>query len=70
MLYQLAKHDGLLVVTSAALNVYAAFEYALKYKNSGKRIVTILCDSANRYQSKIFNNQFLADKNLKPAALY
>lgn len=70
MLYHLAKHDGLLVGTSSALNVYAAFEYALKNKGSGKKIVTILCDSANRYQSKIFNNQFLSEKNLKPAALY
>ncbi|MBY0452692.1 MAG: pyridoxal-phosphate dependent enzyme, partial [Bdellovibrionaceae bacterium] len=70
MLYHLARHDGLLVGTSAALNVYAAFELALKNRNSGKRIVTVLCDSANRYQSKIFNNQFLAEKNLKPAPLY
>ncbi len=70
MLYHLAKQDGLLVGTSAALNVYAAFEYALKNRNSGKRIVTILCDSANRYQSKIFNDQFLKEKNLKPEALY
>ena len=70
MLYHLAKLDGLLVGTSAALNVYAAFEYALKNRNSGKRIVTILCDSANRYQSKIFNDQFLKEKNLKPEALY
>lgn len=70
MLYHLAQRDGLLVGTSAALNVYAAFELALKNRNSGKRIVTVLCDSANRYQSKIFNNQFLAEKNLKPAPLY
>lgn len=70
MLYHLARHDGLLVGTSAALNVYAAYEYAVKNKNSGKRIVTILCDSANRYQSKIFNDQFLTEKNLKPAVLF
>jgi cysteine synthase A len=66
MLYHLAKHDGLLVGTSAALNVFAAFQYALENKGSQKIIVTMLCDSATRYQSKIFNEAFLIEKNLKP----
>lgn len=69
MLYHLAKHDGLLVGTSAALNVFAAYQYALENKGSKKTIVTMLCDSATRYQSKIFNEKFLAEKNLKPAPL-
>ncbi len=64
MLYHLAEHDGLLVGTSAALNVYAAYQYALENKNSGKKIVTILCDSAIRYQSKVFNEKFLAEKGI------
>lgn len=65
MLYHLAEHDGLLVGTSAALNAYAAYQYALENKNSGKRIVTVLCDSGLRYQSKIFNPVFLKEKGLK-----
>lgn len=69
MLYHLAKHDGLLVGTSAALNVFAAYNYALENKNSGKKIVTMLCDSATRYQSKIFNPDFLKEKALAPAPL-
>jgi cysteine synthase A len=69
MLYHLAQHDGLLVGTSAALNIFAAYKYALEHKNSGKRIVTILCDSALRYQSKIFNEAFLTEKGLKPQAI-
>jgi cysteine synthase A len=69
MLYHLARHDGLLVGTSAALNVYAAYQYALENKNTQKTIVTMLCDSATRYQSKIFNEKFLTEKNLKPAGL-
>ncbi len=64
MLYHLAEHDGLLVGTSAALNVFASYQYALEHKNSGKRIVTILCDSALRYQSKVFNPEFLKEKGL------
>lgn len=69
MLYHLAKHDGLLVGTSAALNVFAAYQLALENKGSGKKIVTMLCDSATRYQSKIFNEKFLTEKNLKPTPL-
>ena len=68
-LYHLAQHDGLLVGTSAALNVYAAYRYALENKGSGKKIVTMLCDSALRYQSKVFNPQFLKEKNLQPGRL-
>ncbi len=66
MLYHLAQKDGLLVGTSAALNVFAAYKYALEHKNAGKRIVTILCDSALRYQSKVFNKDFLLEKGLNP----
>lgn len=69
MLYHLAKYDGLLVGTSAALNIFAAYQYALENKNSGKKIVTIICDSALRYQSKVFNEDFLTEKGLKPGAL-
>ncbi|MGZ3745028.1 MAG: cysteine synthase A [Pseudobdellovibrionaceae bacterium] len=69
-LYHLAEHEGLLVGTSAALNVYASYKYALENKNSGKRIVTILCDSALRYQSKIFNPQFLSEKGLQKKTLF
>lgn len=70
MIYHLAKFDGLLVGTSAALNVFAAFQYALENKNSGQCVVTILCDSALRYQSKIFNPTFLKEKSLEPKPLW
>lgn len=63
-LYYLARHEGLLVGTSAALNVMAAYQYALENKNSDQVIVTMLCDSALRYQSKIFNPDFLKEKGL------
>jgi cysteine synthase A len=69
MLYHLAKHDGLLVGTSAALNVFAAFQIARKNLKSGKKIVTMLCDSATRYQSKIFNESFLSERGLQPKDL-
>lgn len=64
MLYHLAEKEGLLVGTSAALNVFAAYQWALENKGSNKTVVTILCDSATRYQSKIFNPAFLKEKNI------
>ncbi|MBY0517839.1 MAG: cysteine synthase A [Bacteriovoracaceae bacterium] len=70
MLHHLAQHDGLLVGTSAALNVYAAYEYALQHKGKGLNIVTVLCDSAMRYASKVFNSEFLDSKNLKVQSLH
>lgn len=69
MLYHLARHEGLLVGTSAALNVHAAWKIAQAHAGSGHVIVTILCDSALRYQSRIFNPEWLAQKGLKPEAL-
>lgn len=67
MLYHLAEKDGLLVGTSAALNLFAAYDYARTHP--GTRIVTIICDSALRYQSKVFNPDFLAAKGLRVAAI-
>lgn len=69
MLYHLAQKDGLLVGTSSALNVFASYKYALENKGRGVKIVTVLCDSALRYQSRVFNSEFLAEKNLKVTPL-
>ncbi len=69
MLYHLARNDGLVVGTSAALNVRGAYEVAKKYQGSGKRIVTFLCDHGSRYTSKVFNPEFLASKGLTVAPL-
>ena len=69
MLYYLARHEGLLVGPSAALNVYGAYQLALKNQGSGKTIVTILCDSALRYQSRIFNSDWLKEKKLTVSPL-
>lgn len=47
----LAKEEGLLVGISAGANVYAAMQIAARAENTGKTIVTILCDTAERYLS-------------------
>ncbi len=66
MLYHLAREDALVVGTSAALNVRAAYEYARRHRGEGLRIVTFLCDHGSRYASKVFNLEFLASKSLVP----
>ena len=63
VLYNLIQEEGLCVGGSSALNVLGAMELA-RTLGPGKTIVTVLCDYANRYQSKLFNPEFLRSKGL------
>jgi cysteine synthase A len=47
----LASEEGLLVGISAGANVYAAKQIAARPENKGKTVVTILCDTGERYLS-------------------
>jgi len=49
----LAKTDGLLVGISAGANVHVASQVAARPENKGKTIVTILCDTGERYLSTV-----------------
>ena len=63
VVFDLLQHEGLCLGGSSAINVAGAIRMA-KDMGPGHTIVTILCDSGNRYQSKLFNPAFLRDKNL------
>jgi cysteine synthase A len=65
MVHFLLKNDGLFVGGSAGLNCCGAVKLARKL-GPGKTIVTILCDGANRYQSRLFNDEWLREKGVKP----
>lgn len=69
MLYHLRDQDQLKVGTSGALNLAAAYQVALENQNSGKIIVTVIGDHGDRYQSKIFSDEWLKEKNLLPQKL-
>jgi cysteine synthase A len=63
VLYGLVQEEGLCVGGSSALNVVGATRLA-KSLGPGKTVVTILCDYGNRYQSRLFNPEFLRGKGL------
>src|SRR5215204_6002870 len=61
----LVHDEGLNVGLSTGVNVAGAIRLARKL-GPGKTIVTVLCDPATRYQSRLFNPQFLRSKGLTP----
>ena len=63
VLFDLLLRDGLLLGGSAGINVAGAIKLA-REMGPGHTIVTVLCDGGQRYQSKIFNPDFLRSKNL------
>ena len=65
VVYDLLQHEGLLMGGSTGINVAGAIRLA-RDLGPGKTIVTILADSGSRYQSKLFNPAFLAQKGLPP----
>jgi cysteine synthase len=63
VIYQLLRKEGLFMGGSVGINVGAAVALA-KQLGPGHTIVTVLCDSGTRYQSKLYNPEWLAEKGL------
>ena len=65
VIYQLLRKDGLFMGGSVGINVGAAVALA-KQMGPSHTIVTILCDGGSRYQSRLYNQEWLASKGLSP----
>ncbi|MFC3072650.1 cysteine synthase A [Shinella pollutisoli] len=63
LVFDLIENEGIAVGGSSGINIAGAIRLA-RDLGPGHTIVTILCDYANRYQSKLFNADFLDSKNL------
>ena len=62
-IYDMVEHEGLVMGGSTGVNVAGAIHLA-KDLGPGHTIVTILCDHGQRYQSKIYNPDFLKERGL------
>jgi cysteine synthase len=69
VIYQLLQKDGLFMGGSVGINVGAAMVLA-KQLGPGHTIVTVLCDGGTRYQSKLYNPEWLTEKGLMPLGGY
>ncbi|QKD03944.1 cysteine synthase A [Mesorhizobium loti] len=63
IVFDLIQEEGLCVGGSTGINIAGAIRLAREL-GPGHTIVTILCDYGTRYQSKLFNPEFLREKNL------
>ena len=63
VIFDLLEHEGLCLGGSTGINVAGAIRLAREL-GPGRTIVTILADYGNRYQSKLFNPEFLRQKGL------
>lgn len=63
IVYDLLEHEGLCLGGSSGINVAGAMRLACEL-GPGHTVVTILCDYGSRYQSKLFNPDFMRSKNL------
>jgi len=64
MAHRLTREEGLFVGGSSGLNVHAALEVAREIDDPDALVVTILCDTGERYLSKLFNDEWLRENEL------
>ena len=65
IIYQLLREEGLFLGLSSGINLGGAVRIA-RERGPGQTIVTILCDSGHKYQSKLYNREWLAANQLDP----
>lgn len=64
IVYKLLREEGIFLGLSSGINIAGAVRWALE-KGPGQTVVTILCDSGHKYQSKLFNPDWIAAQGLK-----
>ncbi|HXF95858.1 MAG TPA: pyridoxal-phosphate dependent enzyme [Gemmatimonadales bacterium] len=67
MARRLAREEGLLVGGSTGVNVAAALEVARRLEDPAALVVTILCDTGERYLSKVYSDEWLRENQLLEA---
>ena len=67
MVHRLLREEGLFLGSAAGVNLVGALKVAGEM-GPGHRIVTILCDSVHKYQSRLYDRDWLAQKGLLEAA--
>jgi len=65
IVYQLLREEGIFLGLSSCINLAGALRLA-RERGPGQTIVTLLCDSGHKYQSKLFNPAWLAAHQLDP----
>jgi cysteine synthase A len=65
--YRLLREEGLFVSSTSGINVAGAVRVA-RQLGPGHTVVTMLCDTGSKYLSRLFNREWLAQKNLLEAA--
>ncbi len=65
MVYDLLRQEGWFFGSSTGVNVVAAVRTAQQL-GRGHTVVTMLCDGGGKYQSRLFNREYLAGRNLDP----
>jgi cystathionine beta-synthase len=64
MARRMAREEGILVGGSAGLNVALALQVAREVDDPEACVVTILCDTGERYLSKLFNDEWMQENQL------
>src|SRR3954452_5386353 len=64
MARRLAREEGILAGGSAGLNVALSVELARELDDPNAMIVTILCDTGERYLSKVFNDEWMQENQM------
>lgn len=67
MARRLAREEGILVGGSAGLNVALALRLAQKLDDPEALVVTVLCDTGERYLSKLFNDEWMQENQMLEA---